>query len=37
LARVSRLLKKEPLKEIMMKATSADEIITIIGEEDDDF
>lgn len=37
LARVSRLLKKEPLKEMMMKATSADEIITIISEEDDDF
>jgi PTS system nitrogen regulatory IIA component len=37
LARVSRLLKKEPLKEMMMKATSADEIIDIIGEDDDDF
>ena len=37
LARVSRLLKKEPLKEMMMKATSADEIITIIGEDDEDF
>jgi PTS system nitrogen regulatory IIA component len=37
LARVSRLLKKEPLKEIMMKATSAEEIIDIIGQEDNDF
>jgi PTS system nitrogen regulatory IIA component len=37
LARVSRLLKKEPLKEMMMKATSADEIISIIGEDDNDF
>lgn len=37
LARVSRLLKNEPLKEMMMKATSAEEIIRIIGEEDDDF
>lgn len=37
LARVSRLLKKEPLKEMMLKATSADEIIAIIGEDDDDF
>ncbi len=37
LARVSRLLKKEPLKEMMMKATRADKIITIIGEDDEDF
>ncbi len=37
LARVSRMLKKEPLKALMMKATSADEIIAIIGEDDDDF
>ena len=37
LARVSRLLKKEPIKELMMKATSPDEIIAIIGEDDDDF
>jgi len=37
LARVSRLLKKEPVKEMMMKATSADEIIAIIGNDDDDF
>jgi PTS system nitrogen regulatory IIA component len=37
LARVSRLLKKEPIKEMMMKATSADEIITIIGDDDEDF
>ncbi len=37
LARVSRLLKNEQLKEMMMKATSADEVIDIIGEDDDDF
>ena len=37
LARVSRLLKKEPLKEMMMKATSAEEIISIISEDDDEF
>jgi nitrogen PTS system EIIA component len=37
LARVSRLLKKEPLKEMMMKAASADEIIAIISEDDEDF
>ena len=37
LARVSRLLKKEQLKEMMMKATSAEEIIAIIGEDDEDF
>jgi len=37
LARVSRLLKKEPLKEMLMKAKNADEIVSIIGEDDDDF
>ncbi|PID39726.1 MAG: PTS fructose transporter subunit IIA [Proteobacteria bacterium] len=37
LARVSRLLKKDPLKEMLMKATSSDEIISVIGEDDDDF
>jgi PTS system nitrogen regulatory IIA component len=37
LARVSRLLKKEPLKEMMMKATSAEEVIDIIIEDDEDF
>lgn len=37
LARVSRLLKKEPLKEMMMKAASADEVIDIISEDDEDF
>ena len=37
LARVSRLLKKEPLKEMLMKATRAEEIVSIIGEDDDDF
>ena len=37
LARVSRLLKKEPLKEMLMKATSAEDIINIIGADDDEF
>lgn len=37
LARVSRLLKKESLKEMLIKATSADEIIAIIAEDDDEF
>jgi len=37
LARVSRLLKKESLKEMLLKATSADEIIAIIGEDDEEF
>jgi len=37
LARVSRLLKKEPLKEMMMKSSSADEILAIIGEDDEEF
>lgn len=37
LARISRLLKKDSLKEVMIQAHRADEIITIIGEDDDDF
>jgi nitrogen PTS system EIIA component len=37
LAQISRLLKKESLKERLLKATSADEIIAIVGEDDDDF
>ena len=37
LARVSRLLKKESLKEMLMNATSVDDIIAIIAEDDDDF
>lgn len=37
LARLSRMLKKESLKEMMMNATSADEIIAIIAEDDEDF
>lgn len=37
LARVSRLLKKDALREQMLKATSADEIIRIIGEDDEEF
>lgn len=37
LARVSRLLKKESMKEMLMNAASADDIITIIGEDDDEF
>ena len=37
LARVSRLLKQDVLKEMMMKATSSDEIIDIVGDDDEDF
>jgi len=37
LARVSRLLKKDSLKEMLMKATSADDVIALISAEDDDF
>ncbi|MFO7713992.1 PTS sugar transporter subunit IIA [Desulfosarcina sp.] len=37
LARVSRLLKNEALKEMMMKATRPEDIIAIISEYDDDF
>lgn len=37
LARVSRMLKKDALKEMMMKATDADEIIAMIAEDDDEF
>ena len=37
LARISRLLKKDSLNEVMIQARRADEIITIIGEDDDDF
>ncbi|BBO79528.1 PTS fructose transporter subunit IIA [Desulfosarcina ovata subsp. sediminis] len=37
LARISRMLKKDSLKEMLMKAGSAEEVITVIGGEDDDF
>ncbi len=37
LARVSRLLKKDSMKEMLMNAASADDIIAIIGEDDDEF
>jgi nitrogen PTS system EIIA component len=37
LARVSRLLKKDTLKEMLMKAASADDVIALISAEDDDF
>lgn len=37
LARVSRLLKKESLKEMLMKASSADDVITTISADDDEF
>ena len=37
LARVSRLLKKESIKDKLMKAKSAEEVITTIAEDDEDF
>ncbi len=37
LARISRLLKKETFKALLLKASSADEVIDIIREEDDEF
>jgi PTS system nitrogen regulatory IIA component len=37
LARVSRMLKKEPLKQMLMNAASADEVISIIGQDDEEF
>lgn len=37
LARISRLLKKEPFKELLLKATSPEEVISIIREEDNEF
>ncbi|BBO86934.1 PTS fructose transporter subunit IIA [Desulfosarcina ovata subsp. ovata] len=37
LARISRMLKKDSLKEMLMKAGSAEEVIAVIGGEDDDF
>ena len=37
LARISRLLKKESFKEKLLKATSQDEVIAVIEEEDEEF
>jgi PTS system nitrogen regulatory IIA component len=37
LARISKLLKHEPLKEKLLGATTSDEIYSIIQEEDEDF
>lgn len=37
LARISKLLKREGFKDKLMKASSSDEIITIIKSEDDEF
>ena len=37
LARISRILKNDPFKEKLMAAASAEEIYTIIQEEDEDF
>jgi PTS system nitrogen regulatory IIA component len=37
LARISRILKNEPFKERLLKATDQDEIINIIKEDDEDF
>ena len=37
LARISRILKDEPFKSRLLNATSGDEILEIIKEEDEDF
>jgi len=37
LARISRILKDEPFKNRLLKATSSDEIFEIIEEEDEEF
>jgi PTS system nitrogen regulatory IIA component len=37
LARISRLLKKESFKEKLLKATSQDEVMAVIEEEDEEF
>ena len=37
LARISRLLKKEPFKEKLLRAVDRDELYHAIGEEDEDF
>jgi PTS system nitrogen regulatory IIA component len=37
LARISRILKNDPIKERLLKATSKDEIIQVINEDDEEF
>jgi PTS system nitrogen regulatory IIA component len=37
LARISRLLKKESFKEKLLKATSQEEVLAVIEEEDEEF
>jgi len=37
LARLSRLLKSETFKNRLIKATSAEDVLSIIGEQDEDF
>ena len=37
LARISRILKNDPFKESLLKARDSDEILGLIGEEDEEF
>ena len=37
LARISRLLKKDPFKELLVNASTRDEVISIIKNEDEEF
>jgi PTS system nitrogen regulatory IIA component len=37
LARISRILKNEPFKEKLLSAESPEDIISVIGEEDEEF
>jgi PTS system nitrogen regulatory IIA component len=37
LARISRILKNDPIKERLLEATSQDEVIQIINEDDEEF
>ncbi len=37
LARISRILKNDPFKESLLKATNKDEILNLINEEDEEF
>jgi len=37
LARISRILKNEPFKDRLLRASDTDEIFTIIKEEDEEF
>jgi PTS system nitrogen regulatory IIA component len=36
LARISKILKNDPIKERLLKASSSDEVLAIIREDDDE-